>query len=209
MSWPTNIKKFEEAMRKASPEQKLILKSLITDVRDAMDCTLRLHYAIWRWHADRDQDYEETEWPCDLDSLRAVTADGKHDDLNSLYIMAIEGVPAKAALDKMVADFDTVDGTREGGTREGGTREGGTREGGTREGGTREGGAREGGAREGGTREGGAREGGTREGVNEGMTEEECAEVTREKEKEQKEQEPRARYSMCDLQRILGYGKTE
>jgi hypothetical protein len=201
MSWPTNIKKFEEAMRKASPEQKLILKSLITDVRDAMDCTLRLHYAIWRWHADHDMDYEETEWPCDLDSLRAVTADGKHDDLNSLYIMAVEGVPAKAALDKMVADFDTVGGAREGGAREGGAREGGTREGGAREGGTREGGARE----------GGTREGGTREGVNEGMTEEECAEVTREKEKEQKEQEekPRARYSMCDLQRILGYGKTE
>ena len=190
MSWPTNIKKFEEAMCKASPEQKLILKSLITDVRDAMDCTLRLHYAIWRWHADRDQDYEETEWPCDLDSLRAVTADGKHDDLNSLYIMAVEGVPAKAALDKMVADL--LAGALEGGAREGGTREGVTREGGTREG---------------GTREGGTREGGTREGVNEGMTEEECAEVTREKEKEQ--QEPRARYSMCDLQRILGYGKTE
>ncbi len=160
-------------MRKASPEQKLILKSLITDVRDAMDCTLRLHYAIWRWHADHDKDYEETEWPCDLDSLRAVTADGKHDDLNSLYIMAIEGVPAKAALDKMVADLLA-------------------------------------GALEGGAREGGAREGGAREGVNEGMTEEECAEVTREKEKEQKEQEkPRARYSMCDLQRILVYGKTE
>ena len=155
-------------MCKASPEQKLILKSLITDVRDAMDCTLRLHYAIWRWHADRDQDYEETEWPCDLDSLRAVTADGKHDDLNSLYIMSIEGVPAKVALDKMVAAI--LAGALEGGTREGGARE----------------------------------------GVNEGMTEEECAEVTREKEKEEKEQqEPRARYSMCDLQRILGYGKTE
>jgi len=68
-----------------------------------MDYQMQLNYAVWRWHVDQDKDYVETEWPCDLGSLRAVMADGEHDHLNSLYILAIEGVPSKVALDKMVA----------------------------------------------------------------------------------------------------------
>jgi hypothetical protein len=103
MTWPTNMDKFTLAMHKASPDQQLALRRLLKEVRKAMDYQMQLNYAVWRWHVDQDKDYVETEWPCDLDSLRAVMADGKHDHLNSLYILAIEGVPPKVALDKMVA----------------------------------------------------------------------------------------------------------
>ena len=105
MTWPTNMDKFTLAMHKASPDQQLALRRLLKEVRKAMDYQMQLNYAVWRWHVDQDKDYveTETEWPCDLDSLRAVTADGQHDHLNSLYSLAIEGVPAKVVLDKMVA----------------------------------------------------------------------------------------------------------
>ena len=103
MTWPTNMDKFKLAMSKASPDEQLALKRLLKEVRKAMDYQMQLNYAVWRWHVDQDKDYVETEWPCDLGSLRAVMADGEHDHLNSLYILAIEGVPSKVALDKMVA----------------------------------------------------------------------------------------------------------
>ena len=107
-SWPTDSKLLKEALASCSSAQKTELTKLLEDVRDAIDCKMQLHYAIWCWHAKRGTDYKETVWPCDLDNLTAITGgldQKEHDRLFSLYIIASEGKDTKAALDKMVVEI--------------------------------------------------------------------------------------------------------
>ncbi|NCA17453.1 MAG: hypothetical protein EBS90_10485 [Betaproteobacteria bacterium] len=107
-SWPTDSDLLEEAFIAGSPQQKAELTRLVKEVRDAIDCKMQLHYAIWRWHAERGADYKETEWPCDRDNLTAVVGgleQKEHDRLYSLYILASDGKDTKAILDKMVVEI--------------------------------------------------------------------------------------------------------
>ena len=109
-SWPTDHVLLKEALAVARnfPEKESLLNSLLKEVREALDCKMQLHYAIWRWHADRNKDYQETEWPCDRDNLTAVVtglSEKEHDRLYSLYILASDGKDTKAILDQMVVDL--------------------------------------------------------------------------------------------------------
>jgi hypothetical protein len=107
-SWPTDSKLLKDALASCSSAQKTELTKLLEDVRDAIDCKMQLHYAIWCWHSKRGTDYKETAWPCDLDNLTAITGgldQKEHDRLFSLYIIASEGKDTKAALDKMVVEI--------------------------------------------------------------------------------------------------------
>ena len=109
-TWPTDRVLLKEALAVARnfPEKESLLNSLLKKVREALECKMQLHYAIWRWHADRNNDYQETEWPCDRDNLTAVVtglSEKEHDRLYSLYIVASDGKDTKAILDKMVVDL--------------------------------------------------------------------------------------------------------
>jgi hypothetical protein len=109
-TWPTDSGLLKEALAAARkyPEREALLNSLLKEVREALECKMQLHYAIWRWRSDRNMDYIETEWPCDRDNLTAVVtglSEKEHDRLYSLYILASEGKETKVTLDKMVVDL--------------------------------------------------------------------------------------------------------
>ena len=109
-TWPTDSGLLKEALAAARkyPEKEALLNSLLKEVREALECKMQLHYAIWRWRSDRNMDYIETEWPCDRDNLTAVVtglSEKEHDRLYSLYILASEGKETKVTLDKMVVEI--------------------------------------------------------------------------------------------------------
>ena len=107
-SWPTDSELLDDAFIAGSIPQKAELTRLVKEVRDAIDCKMQLHYAIWRLHAERGADYQETEWPCDRDTLTAIAGgleQTEQDRLHSLYLLAFEGKKTKAVLDKMVVEI--------------------------------------------------------------------------------------------------------
>jgi len=110
-SWPTDSVLLEQALtiaRVSFPEREDLINSLLKEVREALECKMQLHYAIWRWRADRNMDYKETEWPCDRDNLTAIVtglSQKEHDRLYSLYILASDGKDTKAILDKIIVEL--------------------------------------------------------------------------------------------------------